>query len=369
MNLGVAIEVITYALELEKAGRIQDRLQEVLNAIGGMASNPQDPSQQTALASNLEALDVSISKVTADLSPAEHERLRLLGARNFFDRSLYEQIVASVNSNPTTPAVARDFIQEIVNSRNGLLDDLRATKALSERLAWATDVNHDKIAELGFTIPRNIFENRFDNFIKELEFLKRFVSSVYETLGEDGSDIEVSSLSTTDPLILLGVSFFVAKRVGQTVTWALSSWKSVEEIREIRSRAAGLKSFSEAEIGKIFDGKIKDQISAEIKAEAARLVSGMKEKERKNELESAFNIYLRQLLERIERGMTVEIRLLQAPEGKEDATEEEKAAFSSISETLSFPKPSGDPVLALTDGSDAQSASKTKPPSDSDGET
>lgn len=252
---------------------MQDRLQEVLNAIGGMASNPQDPSQQTALASNLDAFDASVSKAAEDFSPAELERLRLLGSRNFFDRSLYEQILASVNSNPTTPAVARDFIQEIVNSRNGLLDDFRATKALSERLGWTTDVNHDKIAELGFTIPRNIFDNRFDNFIKELDFLKRFVSSVYETLGEDGSDIAVSSLSTTDPLILLGVSFFVAKRVGQTVTWALNSWKSVEEIKEIRSRAAGLKSFSQAEIEKVFDGKIRDQITAEIKAEAARLVS------------------------------------------------------------------------------------------------
>lgn len=95
----------------------------------------------------------------------------------------------------------------------------------------------------------------------------------------------------------------------------------------------------------------------------------MKEKERKNELESAFNIYLRQLLERIERSMTIEIRLLKAPEGSEDATEEEKVEFASISETLSFPKPSGDPVLALTDGSAAQAVSKTKPASDSDGKT
>ena len=363
MNLGEAIDVINAALELDRAHGVQNKIQEVLNAISNMASNPQDSNFQTELAANLKGAGTSIKSAAAELSPAEHERLRKLGALNYFDPSLLDQIVNWINSNPSTPAVARDSIQEMVNERSSVLEAFASTKKLAMRLGWAADIDHDKIAEIGFTIPLAIFENRFDNFIKELEFLKRFVGSVYEAQGQDGSDIEVASLSTTDPLILLAVSLYVAKTVGQTITWALGSWKSVEEIREIRSKVANIKAFSPEEVA-VYDHKITDQISAEIKTEAARLVAGMKEGVRKNELENAFNIYLRQLLARIERGMTVEIKLLEAPEGTEDASEEEKAEFAALSDMLAFPKPSGEPVLKLTDEATQPKASKAKPAAD-----
>jgi hypothetical protein len=98
----------------------------------------------------------------------------------------------------------------------------------------------------------------------------------------------------------------------------------------------------------IFGNKIRAEIDTAIAAKAKELAAGVKDKGRKNELENSFSMHLKEFMGRIERGMTVEIRLLCAPQ--EDEAEADKAAaeFEEVAASLTFPPPSSDPVLQIT---------------------
>jgi hypothetical protein len=75
---------------------------------------------------------------------------------------------------------------------------------------------------------------------------------------------------------------------------------------------------------------------------------------RKNELSNSLSLTLEQLLQRVERGMTVEIRLLPPakPQVDDEQTARKEQAFSeatAIAKDLEFPQLHGSPALQLTD--------------------
>jgi hypothetical protein len=104
-------------------------------------------------------------------------------------------------------------------------------------------------------------------------------------------------------------------------------------------------------------------VKAGVTAEAARLVAeGQVSGERKNEVHTFLEKSLEALLARIERGMTVEIRLLPPPkeEGNEGA-EVTAVAFQHLAEIqkqLAFPAPSGEPVLQIPRLSEGEDKAK-----------
>ena len=140
---------------------------------------------------------------------------------------------------------------------------------------------------------------------------------------------------------------------GQRFVWALAQWKTVEEIRKLRAEATALPHFDEAEIEAFFGSKLRNQIEEGIKEEVARQVIAVKPAARKNEMKNALTMDLREFLGRIERGLTVEVRLLaEAGADAEDecgsgATPEEAAEIRSIAAGLKFSPPSTLPLLQI----------------------
>lgn len=349
MNLEGALGLVKRALELEASEGIQTKLEAVRNRLDNMISAPAEPTYQTAFVAELNDLHAALRHVANVLTPAQQERLSLIARGEDFSVAMADEIQKLVQENAATLAVARERVQEIATTRANLLVHFKATADASDFLGW-DEVNepHEMPAEVGFLVPRAIFGNEFSGLIQEFGFIKRFVALLAEASGEADTRLELVSLSTTDPMVVIGVATGIATAIGGAATWALSSWKTVEEIREIRARTRQLASFSEDEVERIFGDKIRQEISAKIDEEALRLIGGMRADGRRNEVKNGLELHLREFLARVERGMTVEIKLIAGAEKEVEELDEASATVSAYAHSLRFPAPTGEPVLSLS---------------------
>lgn len=208
-------------------------------------------------------------------------------------------------------------------------------------------------AEIGFTIPRQLFEDNLDGLIGELRELRFIIRAFSEAVTGSVEPIVVRQISTTDPLFFFGISVSTIVAIGKAVHWVLDTWKKVEEIREVRERTRKLKFEGGKILLEMFDTNIKKTIDVAVEARVKELAPPTDGKDgRARELETHLNHALHSLFARIERGMTVEIRFLPPSvpsdsEASDEATTTLFGQLAEISPQLVFPPPAAEPILAL----------------------
>jgi hypothetical protein len=203
-------------------------------------------------------------------------------------------------------------------------------------------------------LPRELFKNELESLIKELGEIRFILRALSELATGSAEPIEVGQISTSDPQFFLHINVATIVLIGGAVTWALNTWKQVEDIRKVRAETRKLPAFSEKEVEEIFDKKIKSSIDEAIESKTDDLLSQIVDKsERTREQRQHLKVALESLLARIERGMTVEIRFLPPAATTEAVGNEtpEAAAFASlkhITPQLVFPEAAENPVLQLS---------------------
>jgi hypothetical protein len=208
--------------------------------------------------------------------------------------------------------------------------------------------------EIGFLIPRDLFDGILDQLIKELGVINRIIRAFSEVTIGGAQPIEVRQISTSDPVFFLCLNPITIAALAAAVAWALDQWKKVEEIRKLRSETKKNTSFNEEEIREFFDSKIDKTIKKAIEEKVSEILPEPKRATgRIHEQRTDLAWALESILARVERGMRVEVRLLppEAPPAEAEGEAAEKArAFQSLNETvpqLVFPPADPSPVLEL----------------------
>ncbi len=360
MNLKAAIRLMQKSIEIDREYGINKKLNTLSSAMDQLVSNPSQAEFQVSVRDSIVALRSVFDVLNDSLTEADTARLVDLGGELLFAEGLVDELSKIITDNVATPAVARDDIKSMTARRAEILDNFRQVVSIAENRDWESDEYAEHKVELGFTIPRELFRNSLNGLTKELEWINKFLRCISEV--EDGSvaDVEIGEISTTDPTIFLVTVATVVLAVGRITKWSIGIWKDIEEIRHIRAQTAKLKSFDEDEIETIFGGKIRKEIEAQVTLKSIEMASKVKESGRRNELEIALGKYLEQFLQRIERGMTVEVRLLSHADDPEVASDEPIPvdptidALFDIAGELRFPSAAAHPVLQLTGGSATQ---------------
>lgn len=354
MDIQRAIRLARLAETTDATAEVSKSATDLRHRLDELAGNPSDTNFQTNAAHAVDRLKGAFETALLGLSPEEVEQIAVVAGAPLFTPSFVDEVELELRDSPATPATARDRLVALLGAREGAFANLRQFLTTAEALGWDGEELTEWTAEVGFKIPRALFDNRFDGLLGELRYLRRLLSHISEAHGESVQDIRLSGLSTTDPLIVLGVSYVLAKEIGGLTAWALAQWKTVEEIRKLRADATKLPHFGEEEIEAFFGSKLRKQLDEGIKEEVARQVIAVRPAARKNELKNALTIDLREFLARIERGLTVEVRLLNEAgvetneddevggEGNEGAAE-----FRSIAAGLKFSPPTDLPLLQI----------------------
>ena len=291
-----------------------------------------------------------------NFEPAEIKRFEEIDARPFFVDDIPGDIARRVAENPATPAVVQQYVGDLVTRRQDFLNTLAELRERFDRLGITASRLEPGEAEVGFTIPRQLFEGNLDGLIGELREIRFIIRAFSEAATGSVEPIVVKQISTTDPLFFFGVSVSAIVAIGKAVHWVLDTWKKVEDIRQVRAQTRKLNIEGDKAILDMFDLSITKTIDAAVEAKVKELVPPTDGKDgRARELDTHLNRALHSLFARIERGMTVEIRFLLPPvrseavglEAPGETTAAPFAQLAEISSQLVFPPPAAEPVLAL----------------------
>lgn len=251
-----------------------------------------------------------------------------------------------------TPAAAQQAIQQLQSERQTYLNVLRTTKSTLDSLGVKQDELALGDAQIGFRLPRHIFNNELKGWIGELKELRLIILLFSELATGNAENMEIGEISTTDPIIFLILKPATVLLLGKAVSWALDQWKKVEDIRKVRAETAQLNLAAHGifdDMLKQYDEKVVEMIEQATKKHALELVKPPKGAGRGNELGAHMEKALASLVARVERGMTVEIKFLPVKTAGESTADQNNMAadFQSVVSQLKFHPPSSDPILVL----------------------
>ncbi len=356
MNASRLLQVLNLLLASEEQFGIQALLKSVNDNLANLVGAPQEQGHQTAYNESLTSLKSATSKMIATFEPSQIDMFSEIGADRYFTSDIAEAIAALVRENPIAPAVARDHTKKTLNERQAYLNTIGGLRdGLKSIGIREVQLEHGK-AEIGFSIPRQLFENEFDKLLaslKEIQLMLRVFSEV--SIGEVEQP-EVRQISSSDPIFFFGLSPETIAMIGGTITWALFTWKQVEEIRSIRATSAKSGFFDEKEIESVFGSKIEQMIDEAVKEKANELSTSASKTTGRTTEETDNNLQwvLRNTLALVERGVKIEIKALppkQEPQedGKTPAAPKEFQDIKKVIPDLKFPKVVGTPILRKID--------------------
>lgn len=350
MNVGRMMEFARLLLEVDGRFKIQKRLSNISARLQEIINAPQEAQHQTNMLSSVSELRQALEGLRPELNPPLLEFLDETGGQAYFTISMAEEIADQVRSSGITPTVAKTFVDRLNSRRGQYLENLKAAGTNLKALNFHEYSIAPGDAEIGFKIPRSLFENNLDGLAGELEFIDFTVFTFAEAVTGDKQHAKVAQLSTTDPLVLVTAGVHVVGVIAASVKWMLDAYAKYLEILELRER---LKSYNMTtqtldEVTAAGDKEIEEAIEAAVQKILKKKLVG-----RAAELANGLRYALRGLIARIERGMTIEVRFLPAP--KEEGQTEEQAAEADRQESelrdlqrnLVYPPVPEKPLLAI----------------------
>jgi hypothetical protein len=359
MDIGRLRTTADALLREESRLAVDAKVAAIVNWLTNLASNPAEPSYQLELRNAVDALKATLEQTDLERDPSYISYGSLIGADRFFSTSLLGQIVQAIGENGITPAVARDRVHAIYNDRQSFVHRLVMLVDALSGLGIGPDNLPAGESQIGFRVPREMFDNELTGWISELNEVRRIIRPFSELSTGSAEPLKMGEVSSSDPIVFLILNISTVATIATAISWCIDQWKKVEEIRNLRAQTAKLdtdvdKNILDGLTAK-FDEMIEQRVSRAVNEQAIRFVEPTSDAGRHNELVTEMERSLRSLLARIERGMTVELKLI--AKAKDDASAEDNQAADTIIRImpqLAFPSPSGSPTLSLP-RSDTQS--------------
>jgi len=358
MNASRLLQVVELMRAVEAQGGLQNLLAgSVASSLQNLVGNPSAAQWQTALRDGLNQLASSQNVALTRLGPEDRKAIKELNGQEFFLDDLSDVVDRLVQANAATLQVAVNELMPFVQRRGEFLAGLEALARHLREMGLEEPPLGPGEAELGVRIPRPVFSNSLEGLQAELRALNRIVRALSEVATGSPDVAEVRRISTSDPLFVLGLPLATILLFGRLVNWSLGVWKQVEEIRLVRAQVRKLDIESSArmadEMEKDIEAKVREQVEAKVKELLGdRFEQTGRPQEQRTDLIQVLNL----LLDRIQKGVTIEVRLGPPPpepsEGSDNPAArvraEDYAALAQVRRQLVFPTFSEEPLVFLS---------------------
>lgn len=350
MNVQRLYEIVKYLRQVDSQLGIQSRLTELRDQLSSLASQPQNQTFQANVSAGLDTLRAVFAELKQRTTPAQEALIREINGMSYFSELLPQRIGNNLSQNAITPAVVSTEVNKIANDRQAYLSKLENIEQGLEALGVKGEAPEPGDVELGVLIPRSLFENSLGPLAKELAVVNRIIQIFTEVTTGTVQPTEVREISTSDPAFFLSAPVLTVLAIGKVVDWLTNKWKEIEEIRKLRAETKKLEIENAL---KAIDDKIDAIIKSSVQEQKDELIKLYKgDPGRKNELELGLEWALQSLVARIERGLTIEVRVLAPPAetGDEDGAKQAEvyADIARVSHKLQFAQISQEqPILPL----------------------
>jgi hypothetical protein len=351
------LHALAYLLN-EDLNRIEllTRLQGLIDSLQQLIHQSDENHQQMmteALQAVYSALDESIVE---SLSPTWTQQLKKIGFHEYLGSQLKGKLIGCINQNQITPVRVHLKVKEwhsIIERFKSAIEEV--TRALPQ-LNIGRDELEPGQCELGFLVPREVVNNHFSEYVKELRQFELIFRTFSEITTGKAEEFTVRTISS-DLIVYINAAPAVAALVATALERIITVYKELLEIRRLRNELSA-QEVSDEELKSIDThinikmDKAIEKLAREIMAEYYKPSSMA----RKNELTNALRISLNKLANRIDRGYNIEVRVAELPkeeiqEGQEKAEPTEESqhfeAIKKASPNLQFIRLEGEPVLSL----------------------
>jgi hypothetical protein len=366
MNASRLRELVDLLLQVESKLAVQKRFTVTATAFAELVAATGDANLQVKFKESLDALKSVWHQMMASFDPIVADEIAGIGAAPYFTVDMIDQIGMWVNQNTLTPTLAHKELGDYVARRQEYLATLNQMKANLDRLNVKPSALEPGSAEIGFLIPRAIFEDDLEGLARELGVIRRIVRPFSELATGAVEPVRVREISTTDPLIFLLLNPLTIAMVAGAVTWTLDTLKRVMEIRKLRQDMNKTKAFTDEEIEKFVGPKVKALVDKAIEEKGVQLLAPVPDSPRKHEQRTDLHNALELLLDRVDRGMRVELRLSPpvASDGEQSAEAKTQAMIfaelKQISQQLTFLPPNPEPLRRLSAPADGVAAEEER---------
>ncbi len=340
-----------------------NKFKNVINSLQQVINQPQQQTHQTNLSQHLDELHSALAKsLVNDLSPAWYQALVELEIDDIFGSNLSNQIESIISRNQITPATAQEELSSIFNKFSAKMTGFTNLVSGLKQLEIGYDELEEDECEIGILIPREFFENDFENLTLELKEITFILNNFSELITGEKQSFQIRNLSTTDPLITVGTVVAIAGGFAKTVGWLIDNYKKLLEIKKLNHelKQQGLPEENLKGILDYSNSYMENSIE-EIIIKLSKEYKGNGEKGRKNELLNGVRISLNKIANRIDQGFNFEVRI-GIPENEvddEDEQDQDILEIKDASRSLQFMKLEGSPVLSLPEKEKSKSKKRT----------
>jgi hypothetical protein len=336
--------------EFAKTNLVQS-MQSLVNGIQNLAQQAGNPQFQTLLANNLTQLrQVLENSSTDEFSPAWRQIVTDIGGTGLHGTALLERIERAFSANQMTPAAALTEMRQLQEQVSAFSTAITKTVEGLEGLRIEAEDLEPGDAEIGVSIPRELFNSELSQFADELrrfDFVLRIFSEI--VTGEFHPS-QITVLSSSDLMVFVSALPVIAAAVSHALDKLISTYKGILEVREMHSKLKA-QGVSDERLRGIEEhaNEAMEKVVEELVAEFKQKYLKASDAGRRNELLAALAFSLNRLSNDIDKGYNFEVRVLPPP-SSEETDPELSIAIQTIKDsakTLEFIRLMGPRILSL----------------------
>ena len=145
-------------------------------------SQPQQPNFQTQFSNTVEQLRDAAAHIREKLQPTQISLIEEIGGEKFFVVDLAALIDEWVQKNAVTPAVTQQKLQQLLGDRQNYIEQITRLRDSLRAVGIEATTLVQGDAEIGILLPRELFKNELESFIKELGEI-RFILRAFSELA------------------------------------------------------------------------------------------------------------------------------------------------------------------------------------------
>ncbi|MFV2056828.1 MAG: hypothetical protein ACC707_10190 [Thiohalomonadales bacterium] len=248
------------------------------------------------------------------LVPTLGDMLQKINATALIGEGLRQSIENILSTNATEQAGISQQLTDLLASVNDFYERSADTIRGLRHFSIAIDQLDNDEFELGFIFPSDQFNLSLSKFKNEVIFVNKLLSDIYEITGVQPPASDIRSLSSGDVAIYLRTPIIIADKIMQLIKGIVRVYDTIGDIQK-KTRELKLLEVSEHIIDLLKEEE-KQRITLGLEALKINLFdrenNAVSDDGRLNELETSISIDLKQLAQKIEHGLKIEVTVPQA---------------------------------------------------------
>jgi len=291
-----------------KNAEVQTTLDSITNSLANLGSNPGNTELAKKFKESLQELKEKLEKLESiENENSVKETLESINSDGFFGSSLFKNIQDNISHNQISPTLAAQAIEKTKVAFKNKITHLTAINNAFYELEIDYDFLDQGSTEILVKIPIEQDTKLLSDLAAESKDWHQIFSTISEVFDPDRPNVSINGIGTASwifyltatPLVLLGISISL-RRVNQIPSELIKMKQLAKQLLEIKAPTLEIEKHIENKLASDLEMIADELVESNYKGD---------DEGRKNELKTAMNITLKNLVKKISTGSKINLQL------------------------------------------------------------